>query len=202
MPRKGRTLRENEKLLWEKFSRQIKTFKQKEKRLVEMPTAKISAEKPIVSSVETTTTVYSPRELYIPTQFRPLKKGLLWEKNPPQPDQYPIGNRQPGLDNRSWKKLSSGTLRVERRLDLHGYTAQSAFIALENFLLSSKQKNIRCIEVITGIGSRKNEGGILKRELPFWLNRPNLRRLILGIVYSSHNNDGAIRILLKRNRSN
>ncbi len=108
-----------------------------------------------------------------------------------------IGTRQPGLDDTSWRRLSNGGLRPQRTLDLHGRTAQSAFTALHGFLLRAQSEQLRCVEIITGVGSGQ-EGGILRRELPFWLSRQDLRHLVLAAVHPHPANQGAVRVLLRR----
>jgi DNA-nicking Smr family endonuclease len=111
--------------------------------------------------------------------------------------QMPIGQRLPGLDDTSWRALSTGRMRPQRRLDLHGATAQAAFERLRGFLLQAASERLRCVEVITGAGSGE-EGGILRRELPHWLSRPDLRPLILAAAHPHAANRGSVRLLLRR----
>lgn len=108
-----------------------------------------------------------------------------------------IGRREEGLDDTSWRALSSGQMRAQRRLDLHGRTAQHAFEALHSFLLRAQAERLRCVEVITGAGSGP-EGGILRRELPHWLARHDLRHLVLAAVHPHRRNVGSVRLLLRR----
>ncbi|MGY6769713.1 Smr/MutS family protein [Komagataeibacter sp. NFXK3] len=110
---------------------------------------------------------------------------------------FEIGVRRPGLDDTSWRGLVSGKLRPERRLDLHGQVAQTAFHRLHGFLIQAHADNVRCVEIITGLGSG-HHGGILRRELPFWLGRGDLGRLILAVVHPHAANQGAVRVLLRR----
>ncbi|GAB6968001.1 Smr/MutS family protein [Komagataeibacter kakiaceti JCM 25156] len=110
---------------------------------------------------------------------------------------FEIGVRRPGLDDTSWRGLVSGKLRPARRLDLHGQVAQTAFHRLHGFLVQAYADNVRCVEIITGLGSGHN-GGILRRELPYWLGRGDLGRLILAVVHPHAGNQGAVRVLLRR----
>ncbi|MBL7233726.1 Smr/MutS family protein [Komagataeibacter oboediens] len=110
---------------------------------------------------------------------------------------FEIGVRRPGLDDTSWRGLVSGKLRPARRLDLHGQVAQTAFHRLHGFIIQAHADNVRCVEIITGLGSGHN-GGILRRELPFWLGRGDLGRLILAVVHPHAANQGAVRVLLRR----
>ncbi len=108
-----------------------------------------------------------------------------------------IGARHGGLDDTSWRMLGNGKLRPQRRLDLHGQRAQSAFLLLHAFLIRAQAERLRCVEIITGAGTGP-EGGILRRELPLWLSRPDLRPLVLAAVHPHARNVGSVRLLLRR----
>ena len=111
-----------------------------------------------------------------------------------------IGARPPGIDSTSWTRLASGRMAVQRRLDLHGRTADHAFASLTTFLRAAHADRLRCVEVITGRGSGE-AGGILKRELPHWLNGPALRPVILAVIHPHAANTGSVRVLLKTRRA-
>lgn len=110
-----------------------------------------------------------------------------------------VGEAPGGLDASSWNRFRTGKLAPTRTLDLHGRTAPLAYNAVEAFLHSAQADGIRCVEIITGRGTGKS-GGILKRELPLWLNGPTLRPLILAANHPHPANPGAVRVLLKRVR--
>jgi DNA-nicking Smr family endonuclease len=110
-----------------------------------------------------------------------------------------VGNQPGGLDSASWNRLRSGKLAPDRTLDLHGRTAQRAFHALHAFLHAAQADGVRCVEVITGRGAGE-AGGVLRRELPFWLNLPSLRPIVLAAAYPHAANQGAVRVLLRRTR--
>ncbi len=114
---------------------------------------------------------------------------------PPQP--ITTGLQPAGLDNATWNRLRGGKLAPARTLDLHGKTAQAAFHALERFLVSAHAEQLRCVEVITGRGSGET-GGVIKRELPMWLNLPRLRPLVLAATHPHPANPGSTRVLLRR----
>jgi DNA-nicking Smr family endonuclease len=99
-----------------------------------------------------------------------------------------------GLDKATWKKFSSGKIRAQQRLDLHGHTAARAHHAVNHFIEHAYADQTRCIEIITG------KGEILSRELPHWLNAPSLRPLVLAIAHPHAANTGSVRILLRRIR--
>ena len=110
-----------------------------------------------------------------------------------------VGSHPGGLDKASWNRFRSGKLIPQRTLDLHGRTAQRAFHALEAFLHRAHADGVRCIEVITGRGSGEH-GGVLRRELPLWLNLPSLRPLVLAAAHPHAANPGSVRLLLRRSR--
>ncbi len=114
---------------------------------------------------------------------------------PPLP--ITTGLQPAGLDNATWNRLRGGKLAPARTLDLHGKTAQAAFHALERFLVSAHAEQLRCVEVITGRGSGET-GGVIKRELPMWLNLPRLRPLVLAATHPHPANPGSTRVLLRR----
>jgi DNA-nicking Smr family endonuclease len=104
-----------------------------------------------------------------------------------------------GLDERRWRDLRRGRLRPERSLDLHGRRAQEAHGDVRAFLAEAHADGLRCVAVITGRGSTP-EGGVLRRELPHWLNAPDLRRILLGAAHPHKANTGAVHLLLRRRR--
>lgn len=110
-----------------------------------------------------------------------------------------IGMQPPGVDNSTWQRFRSGKMATSRTLDLHGRTAQRSHHALVSFLRSTHADGLRCVEVITGRGSGEH-GGVLRRELPFWLNQPDLRPLVLAAGHPHAANTGSVRILLRRAR--
>jgi DNA-nicking Smr family endonuclease len=104
------------------------------------------------------------------------------------------------LDNATWNRFRTGRLPASRSLDLHGHSAQRAFHALEQLLLRAQAEQLRCVEVITGRGQRGAEHGVLRRELPLWLNLPQIRSLVLAAAHPHPANSGAVRLLLRRSR--
>lgn len=105
-----------------------------------------------------------------------------------------IGAQPGGVDTASWQRLRTGRTRAVRTLDLHGHTAQRAYHTLAAFLHSAQAEGLRCVEVVTG------QGGVLRRELPLWLNQPDFRSLVLAAAHPHAANPGAVRLLLRRRR--
>ncbi len=107
------------------------------------------------------------------------------------------------MDGRNAERLRKGKMNVDGRLDLHGFTSDMAWNALKNFVFFSYQNKRRCLLVITGKGWKSQNGiGVLRSQLPKWLNTPELQPFILGFsrAQDKDGGDGAFYIMLKRNR--
>ncbi len=117
----------------------------------------------------------------------------------PIADPLAVGGQPGGLDKATWQRLRSGKLATERTLDLHGQTVQRAHHALVSFLRGAHADRVRCVEIITGRGNGET-GGVIRRELPHWLNQPDIRPLVLGAAHPHALNPGSVRLLLRRIR--
>jgi DNA-nicking Smr family endonuclease len=115
------------------------------------------------------------------------------------PPEIAVGDQPSGLDAKRWRDLRRGTMRPERKLDLHGMTAARAHLEVERFLRASQAEGLRVVCIVTGKGS-STEGGVLRRELPHWLNAPSLRPIILGAAHPHRSNAGSVHLLLRRPR--
>lgn len=114
-----------------------------------------------------------------------------------------IGAAPGGVDRATWQRFRTGKLPPARTLDLHGMTAQRAFHALTGFLRAAHAERLRCVEIVTGRGGAGESGegtGVIRREFPLWLNRPDIRPLVLGAAHPHAANPGAVRLLLRRIR--
>ena len=138
-------------------------------------------------------------ELTPPPALRSTATPAAQQPRAPAVTEVVVGLQPAGLDKSSWNRLRVGKLRPERTIDLHGRTAQHAFGALQAFLLRAHAERVRCVEVITGRGTGET-GGVIRRELPLWLNLPQLRPLVLAVTHPHAANVGAVRLLLRRAR--
>ncbi|MBN2752692.1 MAG: Smr/MutS family protein [Rhodospirillaceae bacterium] len=123
----------------------------------------------------------------------------------------PTGRRQSalthgstaGVDKRTAERFKKGDMEIESRLDLHGMTRDAAHDVLHRFICSSVAARRRLVLVITGKGRQSDGEGILRAEVPRWLNEPGLRSLILSFTYAQprHGGEGALYVFLKRERN-
>lgn len=109
-----------------------------------------------------------------------------------------------GIDKRTAERFLKGEMEIQARLDLHGLTREAAHEALHRFLADCTARRRRFVLIVTGKGRRAEGGeGILRGEVPRWLNEPALRPLILGFSYAKPKDggEGALYVFLKRERN-
>jgi len=114
-----------------------------------------------------------------------------------------------GIDKSTLKKFKREEFKIEAVLDLHGLTEDEAFVKVDNFIPQCYNQGKRCVVIITGKGQTIHENddiftpkGILKRQVPQWLDMPRIRAMILTYKHPSESlgGSGALYILLKRNK--
>ena len=87
-------------------------------------------------------------------------------------------------------------------LDLHGYRLKTAKIILHNYIINAYEKKIRNILIITGKG--RNNTGVLKKEVPLWLNDKALINLLINYETAPNKfgGEGALLVRIKnKNKS-
>jgi len=108
-----------------------------------------------------------------------------------------------GLDRKILEKLKAGQFSVESHLDLHGYNALQARDAAYDYLRVQYQLGRRCVLLIPGRG-RNSPGGqaLIREELPLWMTRDPLRRVILAFCTAlpQHGGAGAVYVLLRKRK--
>jgi DNA-nicking Smr family endonuclease len=146
-----------------------------------------------------------PREKSLPKAAEPERKPA------PKPVARPrhAAAREAALDRQTVRKLESGRLPVEARLDLHGMKQKDAHAALKRFLKGSQAEGHRHVLVITGKGAaapeRKSfyaeEGrGVLRQAVPHWLAAPDLAPLVVSFSAAPRRlgGDGALYVRLRK----
>ncbi len=128
----------------------------------------------------------------------PLPSTQASARPKPHPE-LKVGEQPGGLDRRRWRELRRADQRSERTLDLHGMRVADAHARLRAFMRDAVLDGVRRVTVVTGKGPAP-EGGVLRRELPHWLNAPDIRPLLLGAAHPDPSNTGAVNLLLRKRR--
>ena len=192
---KKRTLREDEKALWDQVARTtVPMFPARKAPQVEIENSP-PALKPDPAP--------APSAARIP-EFTLGSKAPTSTRIPPKSEPTP-----PKMDAKAFRKLSRGKLEPEARIDLHGMTVDQAHSELIHFILRSHAKGRRLVLVITGKGLGPGpsgplpyQRGILRRQVPVWLSQNPVAPLILDKTPASarHGGDGALYVYLRRRR--
>tara|TARA_Y100000022_G_C13222683_1_gene363225 strand:- start:172 stop:636 length:465 start_codon:yes stop_codon:yes gene_type:complete len=128
-----------------------------------------------------------------------LEKYILFPKNDSLLNNKIINNKNVfrNKSSNSSKNLKKKKLEPDTILDLHGQTLYSAKLLLHKFMSNSYEKNIRNILIITGKG--KNNKGVLREEVPKWLNDKLLNKFLVNFnVAPKHfGGEGALLVRLK-----
>jgi len=128
-------------------------------------------------------------------------KAVLQPRGKPSAPELAPG-AAPGVDRRTADRLRRGRLPIEAEIDLHGLTQADAHRALTAFIAGQHAAGRRCVRVITGKGTFREGGGVLRTAVPRWLNEAGLRDRVLAISHAQPRDGGvgALYILLKRRR--
>jgi DNA-nicking Smr family endonuclease len=108
------------------------------------------------------------------------------------------------LGRRMRSKLARGSEPIDDRIDLHGMTQADAHAALAHFLRRAQARGARVVLVITGKGTpaadTHSERGVLRRQVPHWLESATLRPLVIGFesAGTGHGGAGALYVRLRR----
>lgn len=121
------------------------------------------------------------------------------------------------FDRKKARKIRTGRLEIEARIDLHGLRQAEAHAALKRFLHSCFNRGQQWVLVITGKGlsdaARHSSGddtvipsssgrGVLKQNVPRWLNEPDLRAIVVSYAAAGiqHGGEGALYVHLRSRR--
>ena len=178
-PRRRRALSEEERALWDRVAKQLKPLRKK---------ARSSGISSPAAADESLIPVQNARQA--PPQVTPVKPA----KPPPL---APLGRRER-------LQLSRGRKEIDARLDLHGMTQSRAHRALRSFLQRASSDGLSFVLVITGKGNAGPDSGrgVLRRQVPEWLNLPEFRALVVGFeeAHKAHGGEGALYVRVRRAR--
>ncbi len=140
------------------------------------------------------------------TRYTVAPDALLKGRRPPvnydsSRSELKAGQLQ-GLDRRRGDKLRKGKLDIEGTLDLHGMTRDQAQSAVRRFIEASQSMGRRTVLIITGKGYSHGGDGVLRSELPRWMNSDPLRAKIVAFDFAQprHGGQGAFYVYIKKVR--
>jgi len=106
-----------------------------------------------------------------------------------------------GVGPKIMKRLKRGEFSVQDYIDLHGLTKKEAETVVDEFIIKSYYKGMRCVLIVhgRGLGSIDHKPAI-KRELPVWFRRGILKKIVLAFVTAKpcDGGAGALYVLLKK----
>jgi len=185
MTRRSRPLSEDERALWDAVTRAVAPLRRRKAKVK----AAVDAE-PAAPPVRAKST-------------RAIKPASA----PPAPAQPAGPPPLAPLGRRMRQKLGRGTEPIDDRIDLHGMTQAAAHTALARFLVRAQHEGARVVLVITGKGARQSddgysERGVLRRQVPLWLESAELRPFVVGFesAGAGHGGAGALYVRVRRGR--
>ena len=94
-----------------------------------------------------------------------------------------------GISRAAAKSMKSGQSGFTKRIDLHGSTLAEAHQKLKSFVLSAAAEGHRHVLVITGKGLANK--GVIRSNLPVWLNEPPLSAHVIAYCQAQIKDGGA-----------
>ncbi len=186
--RRHRALTEDERTLWHSVAKTAKPLKRARRA---HKTAGLD-EDPLAVSAHAPKAVPVPKAIPIEHPKKPVAKPAA------PPALAPIGRRDKA-------RLGRGRQEIDARIDLHGMTQARAHRALLSFLQRAHADGAMFVLVITGkgrIGGDERETGVLRRQVPNWLELPEFRTIVVGYeqAHIAHGGAGAIYVRVRRVR--
>ncbi len=117
------------------------------------------------------------------------------------------------FDRKRSRRIATGRMPIEARLDLHGLRQAEAHGRLRSFLASCSARGMSTVLVVTGKGTPRSDEddgapwwaageqrGVLRRSLPHWLDDPEIRIFVASYTTAAtrHGGEGAVYIHLRR----
>ena len=107
------------------------------------------------------------------------------QPGPADLDQHKYG----GISRADAKRIKSGKVPIDGRIDLHGLSLAQAENSLKRFVLSAAGGGDRTVLVVTGKG--RGGTGVIRKHLPVWLNQPPLRSLVVAYGQAQRRDGGS-----------
>jgi len=127
-----------------------------------------------------------------------IKESAAWDIS--FSDEYMEGAIS-GVGPKIMRRFKRGDFSIQDYVDLHGLIKKEAETVVNNFIIQSYHKGLRCVLIVhgRGLGSVDHQPAI-KRELPVWFKRGILKRVVLAFVTARpcDGGAGALYVLLKK----
>ena len=103
------------------------------------------------------------------------------------------------IDKNTKARIDRGLYPIDKLLDLHGYSQDTACGVLLNFITSSFLSGHRCVLVITGWGSKNSGKNSIKSSFHKWLQSTRISNMLLYYTQAipPHGGKGAFYVLLR-----
>jgi DNA-nicking Smr family endonuclease len=185
-PQRTSKLSEEERALWDSVTRDTEPLRKRPRKT----TPETPAESETPKSKPAKPRVRTP----VPA-IAPARK--------PKPAPPTLGHGDiADLDKRSAERMRRGQLPIEATLDLHGHSQDAARRELADFLARAQSAGKRCVIIVTGKGDIARGSGVLRAQVPRWLNEAENRARVLAFDYAQprHGGLGALYVLLRKTR--
>lgn len=200
-PKRPGTLSDEDRALWQIVAQKVERVRAKPRAHPALP----AAEPPAPPAPVMAPSVRKPRAPAPAPAPRPPKAISVAPAAAvrPTPGPWPRLAALPAIDRRTVRRLASGQLDIDARLDLHGLTQDEAHRALRAFLGACRSRGDRFTLIITGKGGSASvdhgERGILRRNVPRWLAEPDLAPLVVGTAQAAirHGGSGALYVRVR-----
>lgn len=200
-PRRRRTIRDDERVLWAKVTQDVD-------RIYKRPDGPTAREPFAAPAHETMVPPTKPSPASVPTSepahLNPSStRARVARPSGPvtKPETVPAPSYH--LDRKTQQNLKRKRVGIEARLDLHGHSQHDAHLAVDRFITRAASQNKRYVLIITGKGRMsETPGGVLRRMVPMWLTRPPLAHHIVGFDWAGPRDggDGALYVHLRRSK--
>lgn len=197
--RSGRHLTDDDEALWRHTAQSLQPLPRGKARVHERAEALLEATASKPHAKRSAGTHGGQAAAAKPAPSRPVAGGA----EPP-----PLGS----FERRQARRIGSGRIEIEARMDLHGLRQSEAHAALRRFIQSSHERGRRWVLVVTGKGgtSRPRDDdlapwaaadsvGVLRRNVPMWLAAPELRAMVVSYTEAAprHGGSGALYVQLR-----
>lgn len=196
-----RTITADEAKLWEHATRSLEPVKAKPR----VPS--------VDRSSEPSSRAASPpsRTSSTPAKARPDRAPWAKPSAPAVPAARHVPPPLADFERRKARRISSGKVEVEARVDLHGLRQRDAHARLCAFLIEAYARGHKTVLVITGKGgdepadrfgdlAGERQRGVLRQNVPRWLEEPELRAIVLSFTQAGvrHGGAGALYVQLRK----